>query len=124
MRHWSVPHRAVQHINDLERFKDLKGIKGILRNKKKKRCGIGVSLTVDRRGRYIVTGVRDDGPAAAAAGALFLSFFTYLFLLVRCLLWCLVSWSRSSCTLLCFEACSILLKFVTAVTVVCIRGHL
>ena len=34
---------------------------------KQARCGIGVSLTVDPRGRYIVTGVRDDGPAAAAA---------------------------------------------------------
>ena len=39
-----------------------------------------MSLAVDPRGRYIVTGVRDDGPAAAAAGALFLCLFIYLFI--------------------------------------------
>ena len=31
------------------------------------RCGIGVSITRDAYGRYIVTGVREDGPAAAGA---------------------------------------------------------
>jgi hypothetical protein len=31
------------------------------------RCGIGVTMTRDAYGRYIVTGVREDGPAAAGA---------------------------------------------------------